>query len=220
MPAIPDITLIVTFPDGDSMQIHLTEERGYEDLDGRAHLPMYSKFVTEVFPTLEEELKTSGKHILDCACGSGYGSYFVSSSLRRPVIGIDIDATVIRYALKRYSILCSDLRFNAGNAMRLDMLPSSSICSILSIETIEHVSDPDSALREFCRVLDRRGVLYITTPDRTRHPDSLTSHFHVREFMPRDFERFLHKYFVSVELETDSYQIVAICRNPLEKMRA
>jgi hypothetical protein len=68
------------------MRIHLTEERGYEDIDGAAHMDLYRRFAMEVFPILDSELKKSRKPILDCTCGSGYGANYLSLTLAKPVI--------------------------------------------------------------------------------------------------------------------------------------
>lgn len=76
---------------------------------------------------------------LDCACGSGYGSALVRSSVRRAAVcGVDRDATAIEFANRNYrrrrlmflqQSVESAMHFFAGE--RFDV--------ILSIETIEHL---------------------------------------------------------------------------------
>lgn len=207
----PNLWLAATFPDGDIMKIHLTEERGYEDIDGTAYIDYYKRFTMEVFPTIDSELKKSRKPILDCACGSGYGTAYCSSTMKKAVIGIDVEGDVIKYARKRYSSLCDRLSFAEANAMDLKVIQTASICSIVSIETIEHIPNPDKALSEFFRVLDPKGVLFITTPDATKHPNRLVSQFHKREYTPVHFQKLLERHFRSVDISSDNNILIGIC---------
>jgi ubiquinone/menaquinone biosynthesis C-methylase UbiE len=207
-----NLWLRATFPDGDIMRIHLTEERGYEDIDGAAHIDLYRRFAMKCFQLLDSELKKSRKSILDCACGSGYGANYLQNLLQKSVIGIDIDEDVIKYARKRYSSSSDRLSFIKANAMDLNMIKTASICSIVSVETIEHIPDPDKALSEFFRVLDPKGVLFITTPDATKHPNRWVSQFHIREYTPIQFQKLLEQHFRSINISTDGDRIIGICR--------
>lgn len=206
----PNFEFVATFPDGEVSKIHLTEERGYEDIDGTAHLRFYKDFVTRIFSRISR--LNCKKIILDCACGSGYGSNFIASTCQVPVLGVDIDDNVIKYARKRYALLSNYLSFLTANAMDLNTIQTASLGSIISVETIEHIPKPEKALSEFSRILDPNGVLFITSPDATMHPNSLLSRFHVREYTPDLFQELLEQYFHSVYLSTDGHHIVGICR--------
>ena len=46
----PDMWFFAKYPNGESMKIHLTYERGYEDIDGMAHLPLYRQFASHILP--------------------------------------------------------------------------------------------------------------------------------------------------------------------------
>lgn len=210
----PNLFLKAIFPDGEVMPIHLTEERGYEDIDGKAQMGFYEKFALEIFPTLSNRLRDSKKPLLDCACGSGYGSKYCNSVLKMPIIGIDVDSEVIRYAKKRYCSTSDNLSFIQANATNLSVIKNSSISSIISLETIEHIQEPEKALKEFCRILDDDGVLFISSPDPTDHTDRLASEFHVKEFLPAEFEKMLSKYFSLVSIYLCNEHILAICLKP------
>jgi len=209
----PDFWVEVIFPNGEISRIHLTEERGYEDLDGTAHIGCYSNFVNYVYPLVGKELAHGHSLIIDCACGSGYGSYFLATKLRRPVMGIDVDAGTVEYASRRYSRLCPDLTYICANVMNLDEVKSDSVSAITSIETIEHVPDPDKALREFRRVLKSKGVLYITTPDASEHPGKMHSSFHLREYTPTEFSELLNQNFRYIKVSVNHNRIIGLCSN-------
>jgi SAM-dependent methyltransferase len=91
------------------------------------------------------------------------------------------------------------------------MIQTESICSIASIETIEHIPNPDKALSEFYRVLDPKGMLFITTPDATKHQNRLTSQFHITEYTPLHFQKLLERHFRSVDISTDNNCIIGVC---------
>ena len=80
-----------------------------------------------------------GKHEtwLDCACGSGYGTHFLSNFCEK-VIGYDISNAAIEYATQTYS---SDRTSFTSN---LDELSNTKFNSIISIETIEHMEEGDA----------------------------------------------------------------------------
>jgi ubiquinone/menaquinone biosynthesis C-methylase UbiE len=64
----------------------------------------------------------------------------------------------------------------------------SSLNYVATSHVIEHVANPLSAFREWCRVLKHNGIIYMVVPDRRRtfdHPRPLTSVRHMIE----DFHR-------------------------------
>jgi ubiquinone/menaquinone biosynthesis C-methylase UbiE len=126
---------------------------------------------------------------------------------------IDVDEDVIKYARKRYSSLSDSLSFIKANAMDLNTIQTASICSIVSVETIERIPDPDKALSEFFRVLDPKGVLFITTPDATKHPNRRVSQFHIREYTPIQFQKLLEQHFRSINISTDGVASLGYVEN-------
>lgn len=204
----PDLRLTAIFPDGEQLPIHLTEERGYEDIDGRQHLPAYRQFAETVAPQLTGAPELP---VLDCACGSGYGAHFLGVTLGRPVLGLDLDEGVVRYARKRYAGQ-TGLAFATANATDLAAVASASVLAVVSIETIEHIPHPEQALSEFARVLAPGGALFMTTPDATERPDSRVSAFHVREFTQAEFVDRLSQHFPRVDVSADDGYLVAVAR--------
>lgn len=171
---------------------------------------------------MAEILSRSGHHpdgadrILDCACGTGYGSNYVQQKLRCSVTGVDLSSDVIQYARKRYASSNPSLSYAQADATKLPFLESGSVLAIVSIETIEHVPDAEAALAEFRRVLKPGGILFVSTPDATGRPGTLRSEFHVREYSRAEYETLLKSRFQSVEITkyNDGYDdfLVATCR--------
>jgi len=92
---------------------------------------------------------------LDVGCGHGY----VAGYLRTKGIeafALDVDPAVLKeHSVKGY--------FVRGDAMRLP-IRDGALDLIIAFEVVEHLKDPDAALREFHRCLRSRGILLLTTP--------------------------------------------------------
>lgn len=126
-----------------------------------------------------------GGNVLDCACGSGYGSKILASKADG-VIGVDISNESIEFA-KRHnnapniSYLCQPLQ-NLH-------FKSHSLNSIISLETLEHVKKDDmiSYLRRCAEWLNTGGCFIGSSP-MLRFKDKkpyITNPYHVNE-LPRD----------------------------------
>ena len=103
----------------------------------------------------------AGKAVLDIACGDGYGS-FALAPLASQVIGIDIDHSAVARACEAY--VTPKLRFMQGRLERIP-LGDAAVDVAVCFETIEHMSDQISAVRELRRVLRPSGMLMISTPN-------------------------------------------------------
>jgi ubiquinone/menaquinone biosynthesis C-methylase UbiE len=138
------------------------------------------------------------KRVLDLACGEGYGAKMLSSSAAH-VIGIDIDAEVIRHASERYG--ASNLEFLQGSIAAVPVQEDHSFDVIICFEAIEHIDDHDAMLREVKRLLKRGGVFVVSTPNKAIYHDE--SHdenpFHVKELYFEEFDALLRKHFVNVQ---------------------
>jgi SAM-dependent methyltransferase len=136
------------------------------------------------------------RDVLDAACGVGYGSAYLAAESAH-VTGIDVDADTVAYARSRYSAL--NVEFHQMDATALTF-PDSSFDVVVSFETLEHVADPDAAIREAARVLRVGGAYVASTPcvEETTHTPK--NPFHMVEYSPDDFGTLLRSAFREVSL--------------------
>ncbi len=110
-------------------------------------------------------------HVLDIACGCGYGSYLLQTNPDvTHVSGVDADAGAITHATQHFQT--AKTSFHAAtietytSAKPVDM--------VISIETIEHLEN----MQAFCDFLDRNRVQkFIIT-----YPSKKTTHYNDYHF--------------------------------------
>ena len=122
-----------------------------------------------------------GASILDCACGSGYGSHILSRQAGT-VTGVDHSTEAIAYAKSRYS--GEKMCFIEKKIEHLDFAPES-FDALISFETIEHISE------EACRIYlknavswIRKGGIFIVSSPMLRYKDNapyVTNPYHINE---------------------------------------
>lgn len=108
---------------------------------------------------LGELLMKASDPLLVVGCGSANEMRVIPDGMR--AIGIDISSAAIRksrLSFPQYSYVVAD-------AARLPFSSSCKIKSIVCSEVIEHVRNSQQALRDFYRVLEADGKLYLTTPN-------------------------------------------------------
>ena len=139
-----------------------------------------------------------GKRVLDAACGTGYGTRHLAQVADR-VTGIDISPTAINHARKRYPAVALD--FIEGDVLSLPF-QDSSFDVVVSFETVEHIKEYRTFIRECRRVLTPNGILICSTPNsKISSPDGVVKNpFHVVEFDPIEFTDLLLKDFALVEM--------------------
>jgi ubiquinone/menaquinone biosynthesis C-methylase UbiE len=124
----------------------------------------------------------SGRHVLDAACGEGYGTALLGA-VASSAVGIDIDAESITHATARYGA-ARHVRFVEGSCAALPF-PDAMFDVVVSFETIEHVDavDQPRMLAEFARVLKPGGMLIISSPNKRLYSDArdYVNEFHRHE---------------------------------------
>ncbi len=106
-----------------------------------------------------------GDRVLDISCGLGYGSHILyTASQARSVTGVDLSDFAIGYANEHYG-RPGAVMFRVGDAQALDFILENSIDFIAAFETIEHVPDPVSYLRELKRILKPSGRIMVSAPN-------------------------------------------------------
>jgi len=122
----------------------------------------------------------TGKRVLDYGCGSGYGSYLLSS-IADNVTAVDISDEAINFAQNSYT--GNNLVFNT-----LSELSDEKYDVITSFQVIEHVPDEKEYIKRLKGLLKPEGYLLISTPDK------------LKEYNVHDLRNLLQNYFDSVEV--------------------
>lgn len=122
---------------------------------------------------------------LDCACGSGYGTNFLSN-FSNDVTGYDIDDSAIQFAKDNYKNAHVDFINNLINCeKKFDV--------IFSIETIEHMPEIEACtfLRTLHEAMKDFGTFIITTPIVKQTNFNPINEFHFIEYSNDHFVKLL-----------------------------
>jgi ubiquinone/menaquinone biosynthesis C-methylase UbiE len=139
--------------------------------------------------------------IVDLACGTGYGSYYIAKQGKKRVIGIDIEKNCIKNATNKYSNRLNNLSFINGNASDIP-LPGLYADIFVSFETLEHLENPDQFLNEMYRVLKYRGLLILSSPNKHLSVvESRLNPFHINELYIEE---------ILSNLQTKNFQLIAL----------
>lgn len=162
------------------------------------------------------EVEIEERRILDVACGIGYGADFLNHRAGL-VVGLDINKPSLEYANGAYG--GNGARFVNADAKDLPFA-NRSFDLVVSMETIEHLLNPEVFLISVLRVLKEGGVFIVSTPNRlVANPgktlgDSPKNRFHQREYSKTEFQGLLRKCFRRVDLYGQCLNEAAIRRMP------
>ena len=127
--------------------------------------------------------------VLDLGCGVGHSFHLLAP---RETVGVDLDAEAL--AGQDRETVVADMR----------ALPFSdgSFASVLSVQSLEHVPDPDRVLAEAARVLEPGGVAVFVTPNRLTlgRADEIIDPYHHVEFDADELRALCGSGFEAVEL--------------------
>lgn len=136
-----------------------------------------------------EYLPQSG-HVLDIACGGGYGSRMMVSSTRQ-VTGGDIEEDVVNEARSNSRHL-TNIDFVKADVTNLQF-SSASFDAVVSMETIEHVNDSEY-LSEISRVLKIGGLFILSTPQNSLGHIPVNA-MHIKEYAREELVELCNQYF-------------------------
>jgi SAM-dependent methyltransferase len=134
------------------------------------------------------ELLPPGR-VLDLGCGVGHSFELLQP---RETVGVDLSADAL--AGQRRATVVAD--------MRALPFPARSFDSVLSVQSIEHVPDPERVVAEARRVLVPGGTAVFVTPNRLTFgpPDEIVDPYHHVEFDADALQRLCGAEFAEVEL--------------------
>jgi SAM-dependent methyltransferase len=127
--------------------------------------------------------------VLDLGCGVGHSYELLAP---RETVGVDLDAGALE-GQERETYVAD---------MRALPFADRSFASVLSVQSIEHVADPERVLAEVTRVLEPRGVAVFVTPNRLTfgRPDEVIDPYHYVEYDAGELRALCTPRFADVEL--------------------
>ena len=158
-------------------RIYVTEDNCHED-NVRRHIARY-EFAARHIPAMAR--------ILDCACGTGYGSQILTRRAKWSYLtGVDCSAEAIHYARHHHQ--------DTGDCYlhhRIEdlVLPPESMDAVVTLETIEHL--PPDVCRQFLARAPswvKPGGVVVASSPMLRYKDGqpyVTSPYHINE-LPRE----------------------------------
>ncbi len=147
--------------------------------------------------------RVKGKRVIDCACGTGFGSSLFVAAGASSVLAFDVSEQTISQSILKYQ--APNLKFQVGSALNLPV-PDQSADIFISLETIEHLEKDREFLSEVHRVLGPGGIFICSTPNRTvTNPgkeivDRPWNPFHIREYSEKEFLDLLKTEFERVTI--------------------
>jgi SAM-dependent methyltransferase len=100
--------------------------------------------------------------LLDLACGVGYGLRLIADEADgiRSAVGVDLSEQAVTYATGRYGRPGIEYRQGDG----VGFADSEGFDTVVSLETIEHVPDPEALVGNLASLLRPGGVLVASVP--------------------------------------------------------
>jgi len=159
----------------------------YQDKQNLHHLGRYEWAVRVLSNRPERDA------VLDCACGVGYGSLKLSSIYPR-VDAVDIYDAAIALAQERYD--APGIHWHCIDAAKLrESFADESFDAIVSMQTIESISDDHKFLDDLKALLKPDGVLLIDTPIRKFRVEVPENRHHKRYYGIDDWIEMLQSRF-------------------------
>ena len=143
-----------------------------------------------------------GKSVLDIACGVGYAGPMFIQSGAVSYYGVDINDKLVEYAKDNFA---SELiGYSVGNICIFKIDKKFDLISCF--ETIEHIRDYKTAIKNLYDMLNPGGTLLVSSPNRpVTSPncntlnDKPSNEFHTQEFIPEELLLLLSENGFSVD---------------------
>lgn len=137
--------------------------------------------------------------VLEIGCGTGYGTKLLSRSAKR-IIGLDVDKDTINYTSREYGL--ENCVFELYDGIKIPY-PNNVFDTVVSFQALEHIQDDINIVSEIHRVLKKKGIFILTTPNRTyrlKPGQKPLNKFHVREYSFYELDNLLKNKFPNVRI--------------------
>jgi spore coat polysaccharide biosynthesis protein SpsF (cytidylyltransferase family) len=139
----------------------------------------------------------AGDHVLDIACGDGYGCRIMAPQVGR-VLGVDINQPLIAANQQKNQV--ENISYDVGDCFALK-LAKGAMTGATAMELIEHlpVDRVDSFIGEVRRVVRPGGIFICSTPQNS-HGDIPVVPWHAKEYSVAELRAVLERHFACVKI--------------------
>ncbi|OFZ70011.1 MAG: hypothetical protein A3K03_09750 [Bdellovibrionales bacterium RIFOXYD1_FULL_44_7] len=136
-----------------------------------------------------------GERLLDAGSGDGNLLRFLSEGVDVEGVGVDSADPAISIAQSSYPTL----KFIKADLRQLPF-PAGHFDKVVCFNVIEHITEQETVMREFQRILKPGGKIILGTNIRDSicwwlYQKTIGEHTHVREFTAKEFVRFVSGFF-------------------------
>ncbi|HSX40474.1 MAG TPA: class I SAM-dependent methyltransferase [Candidatus Saccharimonadales bacterium] len=139
---------------------------------------------------------TSDKTILEVGCSDGYGTSLLAKKATK-AHGIDIDKEAITSAKRKYAN--KNLSFETVDVLKINAGKKYDV--IISFQVIEHIKEVDAYLLKLRSLLNNRGMIILSTPNRMLRLSKNQkpwNKFHITEYDSSALQKLLTGHFSKV----------------------
>lgn len=167
-------------------RLSFSEDVKYNAIEASSHIARYMM----VKPLC------GGGRVLDVACGEGYGSYLMASKWGAShVTAVDVSEEAIASAKSNFTVANADFICMSASGLLERFVPGQ-FDLIVSLETIEHLPDPEAFLDNIKSLAHERTDIVISCPnDYWYYPDDDQKNpFHLRKYRLKEFVEMVSRY--------------------------
>lgn len=149
--------------------------------------------------------------VVDCACGIGYSApILLANPAVTTYIGLDIDQEAVAYAQQQNMDRAS---FEYGSILA-QPFDDQSIDTFISLETLEHLEQPELAIAEVKRVLKPDGVFICSVPTKDYENFCVRLYgpnpYHLHAFSLEALQMLLQAQFAHVDVAVIAQELVSV----------
>ncbi len=156
-------------------------------------------------------------HILDAACGAGYGSHYLSAKLAGCSF-VAIDRSAEALGIARSTFQADNIVYLQDDCHTLAAAQTAGPYDVVvSFETLEHLPKPADFVKSCFRNLKSGGRLIISTPNKmVTSPVELNWEFHEKEYTAAEFLNLLQQEgFVRIKLFGQQFNLKGKIKNEI-----
>lgn len=145
--------------------------------------------------------------VLDIACGVGYGTRALADHDGvTEAVGVDVSDEVVHYATQRYGR--PGLTYRCADAQAF--YDDAGFDTVVSLETIEHVADPETLVVRLIAALRPGGTLVTSVPTT---PSADVNPHHLHDFTAASFRAIVARYGmreIDALAQVQPYDVLAV----------